>query len=264
MAQVPFSKYHGAGNDFIMIDDMSGAWGHLVTEDWVAQACHRRFGIGADGMILLQPSKDGGNFFMKYYNSDGRTSTFCGNGGRCVVSFALELGLHKGQCLFLGTDGLHAGAMMKNGEVKLTMTNVDVVKQLDTNTYQLYTGSPHYVTFIDDISQMDVKKEGSAIRNSAAFAKEGINVNFVQTHGPEEIRIRTYERGVEDETYACGTGVVAAAIANSIFQNSHSGFCIVHAQGGDLRVDFTKHENSFSDVSLTGPAVKVFEGEIEI
>ncbi|MEO5906535.1 MAG: diaminopimelate epimerase [Saprospiraceae bacterium] len=264
MAQVPFSKYHGAGNDFIMIDDMVGAWGHLVTEQWVARACHRRFGIGADGMILLQPSTEGGDFFMKYYNSDGRTSTFCGNGGRCVVSFALELDLHEGQCNFLGTDGMHAGAMLKDGEVKLTMTNVDEVKKLDGNTFQLYTGSPHYVTFQDDISKLDVKKEGSAIRNSEAFAKDGINVNFVQVMGPNEIRIRTYERGVEDETFACGTGVVAAAFANSVFQNAEENNCIVHAQGGDLNVEFTKKADRFADVYLIGPAVKVFEGEIEI
>ncbi len=159
---------------------------------------------------------------------------------------------------------MHAGAMLNDGEVRLTMTNVDEVKKLNDKTFQLYTGSPHYVTFLDDISKLDVKKEGSAIRNSDAFAKEGINVNFVQIIGPNEISIRTYERGVEDETFACGTGVVAAAIANSVFQNSNGNNCIVHAQGGDLSVEFTKNDNRFSEVFLIGPAVKVFEGEIEI
>jgi diaminopimelate epimerase len=227
-------------------------------------ACHRRFGIGADGMILLQPSTNGGDFFMKYYNSDGRTSTFCGNGGRCVIAYAEALGLHNGQVDFLGTDGMHTGAMLNDGEVKLTMTNVDEVKKLNDTTFQLYTGSPHYVTFLDDISKLDVKKEGSVIRNSDAFAKEGINVNFVQVVGPNEIRIRTYERGVEDETFACGTGVVAAAIANAVFQNAEGNNCIVRAQGGDLAVEFTRNANGFSNVYLIGPAVKVFEGEIEI
>lgn len=201
---------------------------------------------------------------MKYYNSDGRTSTFCGNGGRCVVAFAIELGLHTGQCNFLGTDGMHVGVMLNEGEVRLTMNKVDEVKQLNDRTFQLDTGSPHYVTFLDDISKLDVKKEGYAIRNSVAFAKEGINVNFVQIISPNEINIRTYERGVEDETFACGTGVVAAAIANCVFQNSEGNNCIVHAQGGDLSVVFTKNANRFSDVYLIGPAVKVFEGEIEI
>src|SRR5688572_27915793 len=215
MAQVPFSKYHGAGNDFIMIDDMAGAWGHLVTEEWVARACHRRFGIGADGMILLQPSKNGADFFMKYYNSDGRTSTFCGNGGRTIVSFANALGVTDGKAKFLGTDGWHEGVIMDNGLISLSMVDVNEIEKRENGAYVLYTGSPHYVAFVKELEDIDVKETGRMIRHSAPFQKEGINVNFVQVIQPGEIKIRTYERGVEDETYACGTGVVAAALAHA-------------------------------------------------
>ena len=263
MLKIPFVKYHGAGNDFILIDDRSGKWGEKITESWVAKVCHRRFGIGADGLILLQPGTDGADFFMKYYNSDGRTSTFCGNGGRCIVSFAASLGINNGKYHFLGTDGWHDATLDQHGEVCLSMIDVKQIEKINSNTYSLYTGSPHYVTFVDDVKSVDVGKEGRAIRNSPEFLKEGINVNFVQSIGPAETKIRTYERGVEDETMACGTGVVAAAIANAFHQNDYSGKCMVHAQGGDLQVEFARTgEHEFSDVKLIGPAVEVFKGEI--
>ena len=265
MPKVPFTKYHGAGNDFILVDDREGEWGQRINENWVAKACHRRFGIGADGLILLQPGKEGADFFMKYYNSDGRTSTFCGNGGRCMVSFSAALGLHSGECRFLGTDGWHKGVLNHDGLVHLSMGDVHEIKTLDEHTYSMDTGSPHYVTFVDDLDKLDVKKEGGAIRNSAPFMKEGINVNFVKFLGPAEIRVRTYERGVEDETMACGTGVVAAAIANAFHQNDSSGHCVVHAMGGELKVEFNRSDDQhFTSVRLIGPAVEVFRGEIEI
>lgn len=263
MQNIPFVKYHGAGNDFIMIDDRTGAVDSLISEAWVANACHRRYGIGADGMILLQPGRDGADFFMKYYNSDGRTSSFCGNGGRCIVAFAFALGVHAGTCRFLGTDGWHTGEVLLDGQVRISMTDVDQVIRIDGNTHTLNTGSPHYVAFRDELEEIDVFTEGRAIRNSPPFADKGINVNFVSRDGDGEISIRTYERGVEDETYACGTGVVAAAIASAYSEKDTGLSWLVHAKGGDLRVNFTRYDEArFKDVTLTGPAVEVFRGEI--
>lgn len=265
MTSIPFSKYHGAGNDFIMIDDREGIWGPRMTTEWIAMACHRRFGIGADGLILVQQSPEGGDFFMKYYNADGRASTFCGNGGRCIVAFAAALGVHSGRCDFLGTDGWHHGEMISGERVTISMSDVLAIQRLGPDAMTLYTGSPHYVAFAEHVESMDVFTEGRNIRYSDMFAAEGINVNFVQFLRPGEIRVRTYERGVEDETYACGTGVVAAAIASAVqFEPTVSSWKI-HAKGGDLQVDFIKQgPEHFEQVKLTGPAVEVFKGTLPI
>ncbi len=265
MQLIPFVKYHGAGNDFIMIDDRSTEWESRIDEQWIALACHRRFGIGADGMILLQQGKEGADFFMKYYNSDGRTSSFCGNGGRCIVAFAGALGVHQNQCKFLATDGWHTGEILPDGQVRITMKDVHAIDRIDDNSFTLNTGSPHYVTFLDSLADMDVFKEGKAIRNSPLFKEEGINVNFVEEVASGEIIIRTYERGVEDETFACGTGVVAAALAASYHSSNNLKTWSVHARGGDLQVDFQKDgSQQYSAIWLTGPAVEVFKGEISI
>lgn len=264
MSSLPFSKYHGAGNDFIMVDDRDGLWESRVSEAWIALACHRRFGIGADGMIFLQPGQDGADFFMRYYNSDGRTSTFCGNGGRCIVAFAAALGVIRDRCRFLGTDGWHDGIVLEEGEIQISMKDIDHV-ELQDEFAVLHTGSPHYVGFRHDIGGIDVFTEGRSIRNSPRFAEEGINVNFVQTLAPGEIAIRTYERGVEDETFACGTGVVAGAIASACRSDLAISSWKVHARGGDLRVDFERDgPEQFRSVRLTGPAVEVFSGEIPL
>jgi len=262
--RIPFVKYHGAGNDFIMIDDRDGNIGPMLTTDWIARACHRHFGIGADGMILLQKGEDEAGFFMKYYNSDGWTSSFCGNGGRCFAAFTEDLGVHAGALEFLGTDGWHFSQRDRNGEISLSMTDVNEIEKRDDN-FILNTGSPHLVFFTNLIEEMEVKLKGREIRNSPPFKEQGINVNFVEIITPGEIKLRTYERGVEDETLACGTGVVASAIASAYSTNSPINSWIVHARGGDLHVDF-KHEGgqSFSNVRLTGPAVESFRGEIEI
>ena len=271
MEMIPFVKYQGAGNDFVMIDDREGKWSALLDTDRIARICHRRFGIGADGLILLQTGNDGADFFMKYYNSDGRTSTFCGNGGRCTVAFAAVLGVHPGKCRFLATDGWHSGEVLKDGLVQISMTDVHEVKRLDDGALVLNTGSPHYVRFVDDVQKIKVFEEGRKIRSSEMFKQNGINVNFVTLTNANEISIRTYERGVEDETYACGTGVVAAAIASSFDASENTGSrpttypnqgsWKVHAKGGDLRVDFTLlGPQSFHEVFLTGPAERVFEG----
>ena len=261
---IPFFKYHGAGNDFIMIDDRHGIMDRKMTGAWIANACHRRFGNGADGLILLQKGTDGADFFMKYYNSDGRTSTFCGNGGRCIVAFAAALEVHMGNCRFLGTDGWHEGAVLEDGMVRISMTDVHQILLTGEDALILNTGSPHYITFRDQVAGLDVFAEGRAIRNSPSFQKEGINVNFVEHNGSGEISVRTYERGVEDETFACGTGVVAAAIASAYASgNNDLSSWTVHAKGGDLRVDFLRSaKQDFTKVHLTGPAVEVFRGEI--
>lgn len=264
MTKVPFVKYHGAGNDFILIDDREGHWGEAIDEGWIEKVCHRRFGIGADGLILLQSSAEGSDFFMKYYNSDGRTSTFCGNGGRCLVAFASTLGIRPETYHFLGTDGPHE-AKIQDGLVELGMIDVHDIRPVGEGSYVLFTGSPHYVKFVDDIETIDVPKEGRAIRNSPEFKEEGINVNFVNSLSQTEIQIRTYERGVEDETMACGTGVVAAALANSVHRDAFSTYCLVHARGGELRVEFERASAvSFRNIKLIGPAVEVFRGEIEL
>jgi diaminopimelate epimerase len=265
MTRIPFSKYHGAGNDFIMIDDRLGIWGGLMTEEWIERACHRRWGIGADGLILLQRAHDGTDFFMRYYNSDGRISTFCGNGGRCIVAFAASLGIHSGKCSFSGTDGQHEGEIMPDGLIQISMQDVDSITTYNDHTFILHTGSPHFVTFKDSVNNINVFQEGRSVRYHSDFAPDGINVNFVKSQSPYHIQIRTYERGVEDETYACGTGVVAAAIANAFLNDSYEGHCEIEAKGGTLRVEFErKDKNVFSHVQLLGPAVAVFNGETTI
>jgi diaminopimelate epimerase len=265
MQIVPFVKFHGAGNDFIMIDDRDGYWVRHINEAWIAKVCHRRFGVGADGMILLEKGYGGADFYMRYFNADGRISTFCGNGGRCVVAFAMGLQVHEGTCRFMGADGWHEGEVLKNGLVRISMTDVEEVKHLDGHTATLYTGSPHYVKVVDQLEALDVFKEGRAIRNSPSFEQEGINVNFVELIKDGELSIRTYERGVEDETYACGTGVVAAAIAGAFLKNGDTNAWLVHAKGGDLTVDFQRiGPQEFRKVNLTGPAEAVFSGELPL
>lgn len=261
--KIPFAKYHGAGNDFIMIDDRDGNLAPLLTTDWIARTCHRHFGIGADGMILVQTGRDGIEFFMKYFNSDGLTSSFCGNGGRCFAAFSEALGLHAGAFEFLGSDGTHFAQRDRNGEISLSMKDVHEIEKMGERTFVLNTGSPHLVIFTDLMEEMEVKLKGREIRNSPPFKEEGINVNFVEILAPGEIKLRTYERGVEDETLACGTGVVASAIASAFSMHTDVHSWLVRARGGDLHVDF-KHEGEqlYTNVRLTGPAVESFKGEI--
>jgi len=263
--KIPFVKYHGAGNDFIMIDDREGTIGPLLTTEWIARACHRHFGIGADGMILVQEGEDEAGFFMKYFNSDGWTSSFCGNGGRCFAAFTEDLEIHGGAFEFLGTDGWHFSQRDRNNEISLSMTDVHTIDKLDDKNFVLDTGSPHLVLFTDQLENIEVKLKGRQIRNSTPFKEKGINVNFVEILAPGEIKIRTYERGVEDETLACGTGVVASAIAAAFSTDTNNHSWLVHARGGDLHVDF-KHEGDqhFTNVRLTGPAVESFRGEIDL
>ncbi len=258
--KIHFYKYQGTGNDFIIIDNRNWSITDLPIQK-VKFLCDRRFGIGADGLMLLNP-KTGFDFEMKYYNSDGRESSMCGNGGRCMIKFAYDLGIHKGSYHFIAVDGEHEGEI--EGEiVNLKMKDVTGVTEYN-NDYILNTGSPHYVKNVGDVMDYDVYHKGMEIRYSSDFAKEGINVNFVEEKGPDEIIVRTYERGVEDETLSCGTGVTASAL---ICHHNDTGYneVTVITKGGRLTVRYDRiDENTFKNIWLCGPAEKVFEGDTEI
>lgn len=262
---IPFYKYQGTGNDFVIIDNRKGIFDRSNTA-LVAQLCHRKFGIGADGFMLLQLHSDF-HYEMVYYNADGNESSMCGNGGRCLAAFAKYLNLVEKDALFIASDGPHeavvTNAAAGSAMVSLKMKDVTTIEKGDGFNF-LNTGSPHYVKQVQDIQQFDVYKEGKAIRYSERFAKEGTNVNFVEPVDTG-IFVRTYERGVEDETLSCGTGVTAAAIAavvNGWVKTDNT--CDIQTLGGNLRVRFNKESDGFRNVWLEGPATLVFTGEIDI
>lgn len=259
--QIFFFKYQGTGNDFIIIDNREKKF-NRSDNALVAKLCDRRFGIGADGLMLLQ-NQIGYDFEMVYYNSDGRESSMCGNGGRCIVELARMLGLVKDKAHFLASDGEHE-AVVKPTIISLKMNNVSKI-ELGPNFSFLNTGSPHYVAFINDVSHYNVFEEGKKIRNNERFKTEGVNVNFVEKQY-NDLFVRTYERGVEAETYSCGTGVTAAALVAALKSVSTAqDFCDIKTLGGNLKVKFKKHpDNSFTDVWLEGPVTYVFKGEITI
>ncbi len=257
-----FYKYQGTGNDFVIIDNRDGKLKENRHKLW-AQLCDRRFGIGADGLMLLQ-NKKGYDFEMVYFNSDGNESSMCGNGGRCIAHFAKKLGIVKGnKARFIAIDGEHE-AIIKGDVVKLKMKDVRTIT--DRKTYcTLNTGSPHYVAFSDDVMHTNIVEKGRAIRNSAAFKKEGINVNFVEVRKKGIPLLRTYERGVEDETLSCGTGTVAAALVLAAKNHSTAkDHCELQVMGGKLKVWFNKTKNGFKDVWLEGPATMVYTGKVKI
>ena len=255
-----FYKYQGTGNDFIIIDNRSLTI-NLTTEQ-VKKLCDRRFGIGADGLMLLN-TKAGYDFQMIYYNSDGRLSSMCGNGGRCLVRFANDMGIHKSVYKFLASDGIHEAEIDNGNIVRLKMQDV-LEAEIHPGYVILDTGSPHYVKFSHDVRKMNVFEKGREIRYSKPFEENGINVNFTEIVNEGEIFVRTYERGVEDETLSCGTGVTAAALVNA---HNGRGFNEVKVQtpGGRLTVEFNKtSDHSFNDIWLCGPATFVFKGIIKI
>ena len=258
---IPFCKYQGTGNDFVVIDNRETCYLTRKDVELVKQLCDRRFGIGADGLILLQ-NKEGFDFEMVYFNSDGNESSMCGNGGRCIVAFAKSLAIIEQTCRFLAIDGTHEAVIHNNGWVDLKMGDVDAVEKGE-DYFILDTGSPHYVIFVEDLSDINVYDSGQVIRYSERFRKEGINVNFMEKNG-EGISVATYERGVEGETLSCGTGVTAAAIAASILQ--HNGLkkneIAIETKGGHLKVKLEKENGRFRNIWLCGPAVKVFEGTL--
>jgi diaminopimelate epimerase len=255
-----FYKYQGTGNDFILIDNRRNLF--KADRATIERLCHRRFGIGADGLILLEnePSFD---FKMVYFNSDGNPSSMCGNGGRCIVAFARFLGAAGTSCRFLAVDGEHL-ATMEGDNVSLKMKDVTEIEKGNDFSW-LDTGSPHYVKLVHDIEHFDVFKEGKAIRYNDRFKEKGTNVNFMERFD-DHIFVRTYERGVEDETYSCGTGVTAAGlVACTEGLTPSSNECKVRTIGGDLKVTFQKIDDSgYKDIWLTGPALQVFKGEVNV
>jgi diaminopimelate epimerase len=259
--KIHFYKYQGTGNDFVILDNRKRQYSGLSMAQ-INFICNRHFGVGADGLMLLN-TKDGYDFEMKYYNADGRESSMCGNGGRCLVKFAHHMGIHNSNYHFIASDGEHEAEIDDNGIVSLKMADVTAVKEYQ-GAFVLNTGSPHYVKMVKDVQGYDVYREGKEIRNSNDFAKEGINVNFVEQKSPHEIAVRTYERGVEDETWSCGTGVTAAALVNYHNENGYNDVT-VFTKGGKLVVEFDRvGEDSFNNIFLCGPAEKAFEGDIEV
>ncbi len=258
---IAFEKYQGTGNDFIIIDNFHQQCPELSSKQ-IKKMCDRHFGIGADGLMLLN-KKEGYDFEMKYYNADGNESTMCGNGGRCLVKFAHQSGIHRSTYHFVAIDGPHEAEIDPDGRVSLKMKDVDKVDYF--NGYAvLNTGSPHFVKFASNVEDIDVVETGKDIRYSDSFEKDGINVNFVETMGEDQIYVRTYERGVEDETLSCGTGVTAAALMAA---HNENGFNTVDVKtpGGHLSVEYNKLDDEhFNDIWLCGPATMVFKGEITV
>ncbi len=253
--QISFHKYQGTGNDFIMIDNRSQVF-DAQNGQWIAQLCHRRFGIGADGLILLE-NLVGYDFKMVYFNANGKEGSMCGNGGRCTVKFAHSLGLFTERTRFMAVDGVHEAAL-KDNWVYLKMQDVEEI-ETQSDYFFLDTGSPHYVTFVDNLAEYPVYQKGYAIRNNTRFAETGTNVNFVEQIGTQQLKVRTYERGVEDETYSCGTGVTAAALVSSL--RGLQSPIQISTLGGELEVSFkSTQKGTFENIFLAGPAEKVFEG----
>lgn len=255
-----FYKYQGAGNDFVILDNRDNLY--TLSTAQINFLCDRRFGIGADGLMLLERA-EGYDFKMVYYNADGQESTMCGNGGRCIASFAQYLGIAGDEPFFIAIDGPHKTLIAADGTVSLQMQDIDHIEFGEEETI-LNTGSPHYISFRKAIDELDVFALGKAIRNQERFQPKGINVNFVEVLPDGDLNIRTYERGVEDETLACGTGVTAAAIASVCGQTGHFDIAVA-ARGGELSVRFDKSgRTSANNIWLTGPARLVFEGNITI
>lgn len=259
--QINFYKYQGTGNDFIMIDNRQGTFFKNNTK-LVEELCDRRFGIGADGLILLE-NDNSTDFKMVYYNSDGNQSSMCGNGGRCIVAFAKSLGIIDNETTFIATDGLHYATISEDGTVSLQMKDVDNIK-VEKDYVFLDTGSPHHIQLVEDLENFPVKEKGSEIRYGALYGKAGSNVNFVKQQSSDTFSVRTYERGVEDETLSCGTGVTAVAIAMKAIGKTDSNKIKLNVEGGKLEVSFTPIEGRYVDVFLKGPATFVFEGNVEV
>ena len=263
--RVHFFKYQATGNDFVLIDNLSGEYS--FSTDQIRIICDRKFGVGADGLMLIErhPSV---NFSLQYYNSDGSQS-LCGNGSRAAVKMAASLGLVNGKASFEAYDGMHDAEIENDGIIRLKMNDVREVRKIGDDFF-INTGSPHVIRFVNNLEEFPVFETGKKIRNSSAFSPSGTNVNFVEIDAPNSIFVRTYERGVENETLSCGTGVTAAALAAS--------FCgltspvAIKTLGGDLKVEFKNRQTGlptgqggiFEDIYLIGPAKLVFEGDLEL
>lgn len=256
---IPFSKYQGTGNDFIIIDNRQQVFSKNDTK-LIALLCDRKFGIGADGLMLLEehPTAD---FTMVYYNADGRESSMCGNGGRCLVAFAKALKIIQSTATFEAIDGLHE-AEIEGDIVHLKMRDVSAIKVAEHYTF-LDTGSPHHIKMVEDVKAVNVKTEGASVRYSDLYGEAGSNVNFVSTLADGHYAVRTYERGVEDETLSCGTGVTAVALAVHENKLTSKNKINLDVEGGKLAVAFEKTDEGYKNIYLIGPATFVFKGEWE-
>ncbi len=258
MMKLQFFKYQGTGNDFVILDNREGKFPKTNTQ-LVAHLCDRRFGIGADGLILLE-NDDTADFKMVYYNADGEEGTMCGNGGRCLVAFAHFLGIVDRETTFNAVDGLHY-AEVEGDTVNLKMVDVEEVHEKPAYSF-LDTGSPHHVQLVKDLSHFDVHKEGKKLRYGL-YGQAGSNINFVEQEDSETFQVRTYERGVEDETFSCGTGVTAVALAMHTAGKTKANQVYIHTLGGDLSISFEQHNGGYTNIFLKGPAKQVYQGEIE-
>ena len=259
--KIKFCKYQGTGNDFVILDNRSGTFSNLTTKQ-IHRLCDRRFGVGGDGLMMLN-NKDGYDFEMLYYNSDGMPGSMCGNGGRCMIRFISNMGMHQYTYRFLAVDGEHEAEIDQHNCIRIKMNDVNQIEEHSSYTF-INTGSPHFIKIVSDIRNVDVVATGREIRYSKRFSAEGVNVNFVESTGQDSIFVRTYERGVEDETLSCGTGVTAAALVSA---HNPRGFNRVDVEtpGGKLSVEFNKiNDTQFDNIWLCGPAEFVFAAEIEI
>jgi len=256
---IPFNKYHGTGNDFVIIDNRDNKF-NPDNSSLINRLCNRRFGIGADGLILISSHNDF-DFEMKYFNSDGNESSMCGNGGRCAASFATKYKIAGTSQRFLTYDGIHE-AIITDSVIRLKMNDIDEIKTPGSD-YFINTGSPHLVRFTQNVRNLNVFDEGRKLRNAKQYEPGGTNVNFVEV-GPDSIFVRTYERGVEDETLSCGTGVTASAIAAVMEGHFDNNAVNVKTLGGDLSVEFRIENRRITNVWLCGPAAFVFEGIVSI
>lgn len=257
MPQIQFQKYQGTGNDFVMIDNRDGVFDRNDLSS-VKKLCDRKFGIGADGVILIENGGDS-DFEMVYFNPDGSQS-LCGNGSRCAVMFAYSLGIIAEKTRFLAIDGVHE-AEIKNDQVHLLMHDVNDFQELDQD-FVIDTGSPHYIRYVSDVRAIDPVEMGRDIRYSETYKAEGINVNFVEKIDDNHLAIRTYERGVEGETLSCGTGCTAAAL--SLGLKGGQSPVTLEAMGGQLQVAFEQEASTFKNIYLIGPAKMVFEGTVTV
>jgi diaminopimelate epimerase len=258
VSTIHFYKYQATGNDFVIIDNRETKF--TFSNEQIAKICHPKFGVGADGLMLIEnhPTL---NFHLEYFNSDG-TQSLCGNGCRAAVQFASQLGLVNGKASFAAFDGAHAAEILPSGNIRLKMTDVNEIKMIG-NDYFIYTGSPHYIRFVSDVQNYPVVDEGKKIRYDEQFKPGGTNVNFVELLQDNTIFVRTYERGVENETLSCGTGITAAALAAAL--NGYSSPVKINSLGGNLSVEFKSGQSgTFQEIYLVGPAKMVFKGQLEL
>ncbi|MEP7268200.1 MAG: diaminopimelate epimerase [Saprospiraceae bacterium] len=260
--EIDFYKYHGAGNDFVILDNREKEYDSIKEQQAITGICHRRFGIGADGVMMIEndPHYD---FRMIYFNADGKEGSLCGNGGRCIIALAFKLGIINKQAQFMASDGLHLAEVVNPDYVNLKMLDVSIINVFDDHM-ELNTGSPHYIKVVPDLTNYPVYASGHKIRYSSNYPN-GINVNFIENMG-DHWAIRTYERGVEDETWACGTGATAAALCSVEIEKDFSKSIVnLKAKGGDLTVKFDrKGPGYFENIWLCGGAKFIYQGNYNI